>query len=338
MIKGEELPQGWLVLAFGDERQYAGNTGYDDVRAEEYRYDTSVPNHTKVGLGDVLVVRGPTLLEGFARVVEIESRDAVKERLRCPTCRTTAIKARERQRVRFRCDKGHEFDVPLTESVAVTQFTALFGRSYLPAHGELPLDVLRAACPRWNGQLAIQAIDLAVLREQLDAIPGFLARVIEQRPSPVLAPTDAANSSGDAPYVPGGEDTRESALRTVTQRRGQAAFRNALLLRYGARCIVSECDLLELLEAAHIHPYRGADDHHPENGLMLRADIHTLFDLDLVGIEPKDLTVRIHPAAAASGYELFDGRQLQFGPLQPSRSALELRWAEFRRRLGESMT
>jgi len=37
------------------------------------------------------------------------------------------------------------------------------------------------------------------------------------------------------------------------------------------------------------------DDNHEENGLLLRADIHTLFDLDLLGIEPKTLQIRLHP-------------------------------------------
>jgi HNH endonuclease len=35
---------------------------------------------------------------------------------------------------------------------------------------------------------------------------------------------------------------------------------------------------LDILEAAHISPYRGEEDNHPENGLLLRADLHTLFD------------------------------------------------------------
>ena len=32
-------------------------------------------------------------------------------------------------------------------------------------------------------------------------------------------------------------------------------------------------------------PYRGTKDNHPDNGLLLRADIHTLFDLDMIGID-----------------------------------------------------
>ena len=49
-----------------------------------------------------------------------------------------------------------------------------------------------------------------------------------------------------------------------------------------------------MLEAAHISPYRGEDDNHVENGLLLRSDIHTLFDLDLLGIDPERLRVVLH--------------------------------------------
>ena len=39
------------------------------------------------------------------------------------------------------------------------------------------------------------------------------------------------------------------------------------------------------LEAAHIHPYRGAETNLISNGLLLRADVHTLFDLGLVAVD-----------------------------------------------------
>ncbi len=50
--------------------------------------------------------------------------------------------------------------------------------------------------------------------------------------------------------------------------------------------------------AAHIKAYRGEQDNHPDNGLLLRSDIHTLFDVDLHGIEPEHLQVENHPGIA----------------------------------------
>jgi HNH endonuclease len=43
-----------------------------------------------------------------------------------------------------------------------------------------------------------------------------------------------------------------------------------------------------------IRPYRGDHDNDPKNGLLLRTDLHTLFDLNLLGIKPDTLTVIIH--------------------------------------------
>ena len=74
--------------------------------------------------------------------------------------------------------------------------------------------------------------------------------------------------------------------RQIRERRRQERFRDLLRARHGNRCLVTGCAVLAVLEAAHIKPYRGEDDNHPENALLLRSDVHTLFDLDLLGIEP----------------------------------------------------
>jgi hypothetical protein len=97
------------------------------------------------------------------------------------------------------------------------------------------------------------------------------------------------------------EDTRERVLASIKARRGQDGFRNSLRGRYGDACMATGCPLLALLEAAHIRPYRGETDNHPANGLLLRADIHTLFDLDLLGIDPDTLRLTVHPAARLVG-------------------------------------
>src|SRR5205823_2979542 len=70
--------------------------------------------------------------------------------------------------------------------------------------------------------------------------------------------------------------------RIQASRQGQFAFRAALIEAYGGRCAMTGCDILEVLEAAHIVPYRGPSTNAVSNGLLLRADIHTLFDLGLI--------------------------------------------------------
>ncbi|EAN8121017.1 HNH endonuclease, partial [Salmonella enterica] len=53
---------------------------------------------------------------------------------------------------------------------------------------------------------------------------------------------------------------------------------------------------LQVLEAAHIHPYLGEKTNVVSNGLLLRADVHTLFDLGLLWVNPADLRIGIAEA------------------------------------------
>jgi hypothetical protein len=136
-------------------------------------------------------------------------------------------------------------------------------------------------------------------------------------------------------YAPDDSDQRTRVFRDIADRRGQTGFRNALRRRYGDICLVSGCGVIDAIEAAHIVPYRGVKDNNPENGLLLRADFHTLFDLDLVGIDPGSLTVRLH-AKLRDHYGQYEGRRLLCpDPKRPSRSALEARYKCFQQRMKE---
>jgi predicted restriction endonuclease len=56
---------------------------------------------------------------------------------------------------------------------------------------------------------------------------------------------------------------------------------------YGRRCAVTCERSLPTLDAAHIQPYRGPRSNHLQNGLVLRADIHRLFDSGYVTVTPE---------------------------------------------------
>ncbi len=141
-----------------------------------------------------------------------------------------------------------------------------------------------------------------------------------------------AGANCDTDFVPMGEDRRKVVERQIRERRGQQQFRDALRRRYGDCCLVTGCEVLSVLEAAHISPYCGEDDNHAANGLLLRADVHTLFDLDLIGIEPDGLRIEIHPAIAKE-YGAFAGGILRCRSRQrPAQKALSLRYEKFRKR------
>lgn len=98
------------------------------------------------------------------------------------------------------------------------------------------------------------------------------------------------------------QDARERVTRALVIRQGQPEFRRRLIQAYDGRCAVTECDVLDVLEAAHIHPYRGPATNHVQNGILLRADIHTLFDLGLITINTYDMTVCCHSTLRESIY------------------------------------
>ena len=106
------------------------------------------------------------------------------------------------------------------------------------------------------------------------------------------------------------EDERERKLREIVQRRGQPEFRNKLVAAYDGRCAVTGCDAVSALEAAHITPYLGPESNHVTNGLLLRADIHTLLDLNLIGIDPESLQVVLAEQLRETCYEEMNGQEL----------------------------
>ena len=73
----------------------------------------------------------------------------------------------------------------------------------------------------------------------------------------------------------------------VAPRKGQGVFRVAVLDAYGRACAVTGEHSLPALEAAHIMPYRRDGPHATENGLLLRADLHRLFDKGYLTVTPE---------------------------------------------------
>lgn len=74
----------------------------------------------------------------------------------------------------------------------------------------------------------------------------------------------------------------------VRQRLGQGAFRISVTDGYGRRCAVSGEKTLPILDAAHIRAFGEGGEHAFSNGLLLRTDIHRLFDLGYVTVTERN--------------------------------------------------
>lgn len=112
-------------------------------------------------------------------------------------------------------------------------------------------------------------------------------------------------------------------------RRGQARFRKNLLKLYGWRCAISGWGPESVLEAAHIllHAHTGLN--RSENGILLRSDLHSLFDDGLLRIDPSTFTVVLHPSLADTPYWSLNGAPLRprLNGSEPSREYLRQRWS-----------
>lgn len=125
-------------------------------------------------------------------------------------------------------------------------------------------------------------------------------------------------------------DTRDRADRTIALRQGQPSFRRELLAAYERRCALTGCDVVDVLEAAHISPYLGTHTNVVSNGLLLRADVHTLFDRHLVTVTP-DLVIRISPSLADGLYGELNGARAATPNARASRPSVDALSAHNRR-------
>lgn len=116
-------------------------------------------------------------------------------------------------------------------------------------------------------------------------------------------------------------DRRDRTMAAIRLRQGQPVFRKLLLEVYGARCAVTGTRAVEVLEAAHIMPYMGQHTNVVQNGLLLRSDVHTLFDRLLLTVIPgpsDGLMTRLHPDLVAGDYGAVDRAPLVHLPENPA--------------------
>jgi predicted restriction endonuclease len=126
-------------------------------------------------------------------------------------------------------------------------------------------------------------------------------------------PRISASEADSEPFDPKNiAAAQDRTIRSIKARRGQQAFRDALLEAYKGRCAITGCPVVDVLEAAHVTPYLGPETNDITNGLLLRADLHTLLDCGLIGIDPVARTIILAPTLrAASDYKDLHGLRLR---------------------------
>lgn len=142
----------------------------------------------------------------------------------------------------------------------------------------------------------------------------------------------AAGSSVGAPRnVAEGVVTRMFSDPMLARRRlGQGGFRVLVTDTYERQCAITREHTLPVLEAAHIKPVALGGEHMVTNGMLLRSDVHTLFDRGYVTVTP-DLKFRVsgkldHDWRNGKIYYALDGEPIhlpQDFSCRPDRELLE---------------
>lgn len=96
--------------------------------------------------------------------------------------------------------------------------------------------------------------------------------------------------------VPGGIF---GAPRLTAVRVGQRAFKALVQEAYGRRCAVTGDKIVPVLQAAHIRPVNAAGENRVDNGMLLRSDVHTLFDRGYLGVHPERRRLMVSPRLRA---------------------------------------
>jgi putative restriction endonuclease len=317
--------KGWIAIVTLED---AVGTSYRPTAG--YHFGDQTPHHRHVAANDIFFIRSQTQLLAVARVQRVEAGAAEKPVHRCPICGTGQLGFRSTRTNSYRCLYGHEFSQPAASVRDGTEYKASFGVDYLDVAARIEAAEMRPFELTNSRQLSLRPCDLEgltkyILRRDRNAaatLKGWFAA------RPLVLNDDDADTADPADVL----DEREHRHLGIRLRRGRKVFRDELIRRYGARCMVSGCTVTALLEAAYIQPDAVPKFNNPTNGLLLRADLHTLFDLNLMGIDPVRLSAAMHPSLMNSEYAAFHGAALLVGGGRgPNRRALATRWPLYKK-------
>ncbi|MFF8400921.1 HNH endonuclease [Streptomyces sp. NPDC015684] len=299
----------WLVLALGENREHGGNDGYDDNPAVHYSWDSTVQNHARLAVGDVIALWDRKELIGVSVIEAIDTDTAEKTVYFCPQCQKSDIKRRQRRTPAYRCGQCRaQFDTPARKTKAVTTYRSLHSKVWMDCRGLLSGAELRALCDSPKSQLSMRPARWEKLRDALLEAAG------EELPLDL-------EGDGWAP-IPGGHK-----ISNVRVRVGQSAFRSRLLREQGEQCAVTGAAPAAVLEAAHLYSYADSGEHHDFGGLLLRRDIHRLFDIGQIAVDPHSGLIDIDPSLHSYPlYARLHGQPLAIQPRPEHKVWLEAHW------------
>ena len=304
----------WLLMSVGENRQHGGNAGYDDQADVYYTWDSTVPNHARIKVGDPIAIWDKDRLLGLSVIEEIEQEAKEKLLFKCPHCGKAGIKPRATKSPRFKCYKcRREFETPTTQTATVVEYRSRHDAAWTPLEDLLAGDELRQLCEAPKSQLSMRPLRWGAFQETVIARGARRAvdRVVHRAPDFVF---------------PQGHQ-----LEVVRVRRGQRQFRAHLLAAQGETCAFTGEAPTRALEAGHLYSYAELGVHHEHGGFLLRRDIHRLFDDGSLAVEPDSLRINVADSLEPfPQYASLHGRRLRTIPRASQEDWLARHWTEHR--------
>ena len=303
----------WVLMTAGENREHGGNAGYDDQPDVYYTWDNTVYNHARLEVGDAIVLWDKKRLLGLSVVEEIEEHDREKLLFKCPHCGKAGIKARTVKLPRFRCSDCHEeFVTPTTEIKTVHEYRSRHDAAWTPLEGLLTGSELRGLCESPASQLSIRQFRWDSFQQLIEhrGAGNTISRVARR---------------ADIVFPQGHQ------LELVRVRRGQTQFREHLLATQGESCAFTGEAPARVLEAGHLYSYAELGVHYEHGGLVLRRDIHRLFDDGWLAVDPSSMKVDVSPMLEAyPQYAALHGRALLAKVADRQMGWLFTHWSEHR--------
>jgi ribosomal protein S27AE len=209
-------------------------------------------------------------------VEEISQHKTEKLLNKCPYCGMAGIKARQTKSPRYKCYKCKGvFEEPATQQASVTEYQSRHDAAWTSLDNLLAGADLRQLCEKPKSQLSMRPLRWNAFQEAVTSKGGRRAvdRVIRRAP--------------DFSFPQG------YSVEIVRVRRGQREFREHLLDAQGASCAFTGEAPARVLEAGHLYSYAELGIHHEHGGLLLRRDIHRLFDDGWLAVDPGTLKVDV---------------------------------------------
>ena len=302
------MPNAWLCLEKDPAEYVAARDGYADELGRFYTWDDRVPNASLLKAGDYIALWDATSMLGVSVIERIEHGAAAKRLQRCPICSSTDVRPRKQRATPYKCGKCKaEFSAPEVEVVEVRTFTADYSAAWTPV-ADVSADQCRALTESLKSQHSMRPINLNRFEKFRSLLPVIGNALLDKRSTPI------------------GGGHRSAVVRA---RLGQGRFRDRLFERFGSSCIFTGPAPRRVLQAAHLYRYSDLGKHEEDGGLLMRADLHLLFDQGLISVDPVSLCVRLDPSIIEySVYRELHGRKLQGAVTSGTRNWLRLHWEQ----------